>query len=142
MSTGRSWVAPCNPGCAARNQDREEAPYDGPTRANVPAGLAKIGAVQQAPKKGLSDWPCFAPPRQGRRAAVPSRTLVDHMHLAKALEFLITYEAQLPAAGPCWQGFRRLRDDLSGRIDRRFALSNDPPTAIDHRVRAQAELRT
>ena len=55
---------------------------------------------------------------------------------------LITYEAQLPAAGGRWQGFRRLRDDLSGRIDRRFALSNDPPTAIDHHVRPQAELRT
>ena len=55
---------------------------------------------------------------------------------------LITYEAQLPAAGERWQGFRRLRDDLSGRIDRRFALSNDPPTAIDHHVRPQAELRT
>ena len=60
-----------------------------------------------------------------------------------SMAILITYEAQLPAAaGPCWQGFSRLRDDLSGRIDRRFALSNDPPTAIDHRVRAQAELRT
>ena len=57
-------------------------------------------------------------------------------------EYLITYEAQLPAAGGRWQGFRRLRDDLSGRIDRRFALSNDPPTAIDHHVRPQAELRT
>ena len=31
---------------------------------------------------------------------------------------LITYEALLPAAGPRWQGFRRLRDDLSGWIDR------------------------
>ena len=38
---------------------------------------------------------------------------------------LITYEAQLPTAGPRWQGFRRLRDDLSGWIDRRFALSNN-----------------
>ena len=46
---------------------------------------------------------------------------------------LITYEAQLPAAGPRWQGFRRLRDDLSGWIDRRFPLSNDPPTPIGHR---------
>ena len=58
------------------------------------------------------------------------------------INLLITYEAQLPAAGGRWQGFRRLRDDLSGRIDRRFALSNDPPTAIDHHVRPQAELRT
>ena len=56
--------------------------------------------------------------------------------------FLITYEAQLPAVRGRWQGFRRLRDDLSGRIDRRFALSNDPPTAIDHHVRPQAELGT
>ena len=46
-----------------------------------------------------------------------------------------TLQAQLPAAGGRWQGFGRLRDDLSGRIDRRFALSNDPPTAIDHHVR-------
>ena len=52
---------------------------------------------------------------------------------------LITYEAQLPAAGPRWQGFRRLRDDLSGWIDRRFALSNDPPTPIGHSVRGGAE---
>ena len=51
--------------------------------------------------------------------------------------FLITYEAQLPVAGPRWQGFRRLRDDLSGWIDRRFALSNDPSTPIGHRVRAR-----
>ena len=56
-----------------------------------------------------------------------------------AIQFLITDEAQLPAAGPRWQGFRRLRDDLSGWIDRRFALSNDPPTPIGHRVRARAE---
>ena len=42
-----------------------------------------------------------------------------------ANENLITYEAQLPTAGPRWQGFRRLRDDLSGWIDRRFALSNN-----------------
>ena len=53
--------------------------------------------------------------------------------------YLITYEAQLPAAGPRWQGFRRQRDDLSGWIDRRFALSNDPPTLIGYRVRARAE---
>ena len=53
--------------------------------------------------------------------------------------YLITYESQLPAVGPRWQGFRRLRDDLSGWIDRRFALSDDPPTAIGYRVRAQAE---
>ena len=50
---------------------------------------------------------------------------------------LITYEAQLPAAGPRWQGFRRLRDGLSGWIARRFALSNDPPTAIGHRAQAE-----
>ena len=54
-------------------------------------------------------------------------------------EYLITYEAQLPTAGPRWQGFRRLRDDLSGWIDRRFALSNYPPTPIGHCVRARAE---
>ena len=54
-------------------------------------------------------------------------------------EILITYEAQLPVAGPRWQGFRRQRDDLSGWIDRRFALSNDPPTLIGSRVRARAE---
>ena len=54
-------------------------------------------------------------------------------------ESLITYESHLPAAGPRWQGFRRLRDDLSGWIDRRFLLSNYPPTAIDHRVRTRAE---
>ena len=53
--------------------------------------------------------------------------------------FLITYESHLPPAGPRWQGFRRLRDDLSGWIDRRFPLSNYPPTAIDHRVRARGE---
>ena len=58
--------------------------------------------------------------------------------LKLAKNYLITYEAQLPAAGPRWQGFRRLRDDLSGWIDRRFALSNDPPTPIGHSVRGGA----
>ena len=33
-------------------------------------------------------------------------------------EILITYEAQLPTAEPRWEGFSRLRDNLSGRIDR------------------------
>ena len=40
--------------------------------------------------------------------------------------YLIAYEAQLPATGARWQGFRGLRDDHSARIDRRLALSYDP----------------
>ena len=59
--------------------------------------------------------------------------------LPTSIPFLITSESHVPAAGPRWQGFRRLRDDLSGWIDRRFPLSNYPPTAIDHRVRARGE---
>ena len=64
---------------------------------------------------------------------------IDKARVYTANILLITYEAQLPAAGPRWQGFRRQRDDLSGWIDRRFALSNDPPTLIGSRVRARAE---
>ena len=68
-----------------------------------------------------------------------SSVLSDDEFTHDTTTYLITYEAQLPASGPGRHGVRRLRDDRSGWIDPRFALSNDPPTAIDHRVRVRAE---
>ena len=99
-------------------------------------GKAEI-KLDLVPVPGLYIYGVFDDPCSNREYVdiTFNRTSVSHF-------ILITYEAQLPAAGGRWQGFRRLRDDLSGRIDRRFALSNDPPTAIDHHVRPQAELRT
>ena len=137
-----------------RAESGERIPLSAKTASHLPQNAEpnrnNRGAASRQGHQEENSTDLCDPPGDCRIAAfVPVGGRVHPVRLATKrrgtitpITILITYEAQLPAAGGRWQGFRRLRDYLAGRSDRRFALSNYPPTAIDHHVRPQAELRT